>query len=107
MSKKYRLGYPEDRAGLSDDDVVSAPGGLCFGMSDMVKMNSLMTAIISWTTAGRFPPPEHKWFTEEGFRCEVLRASGGGWMKGRFRFRLEFIPDEPALPPQKDPNSPT
>ncbi len=107
MSDKYELGYPEDRAGLSDQDVVSNSGGLCFGTPDMAKLKTLTERIRSWAHGtGRYSSAEFKWFTEEGFKCEVLPVKGGGWIKGRFRFRLEFVPDEPEVPQPKDPNSP-
>ncbi|WP_223280148.1 KGK domain-containing protein [Nostoc sp. PA-18-2419] len=107
MSNKYQLGYPEDRGGLSDEDVVSNSGGLCFGTPDMAKLKGLIERIRSWACGtGRYPSAEYKWFTEEGFKCEVLRVNGGGWIKGRFRFRLEFVPDEPEAIQPKDPSSP-
>lgn len=36
------------------------------------------------------------WSSEEGVPCEILRANGGGWLKGKVRakFTIEFIPDE-------------
>ncbi|WP_099084301.1 KGK domain-containing protein [Nostoc linckia] len=108
MSEKYQLGYSEeDRAGLSDEDVVSASGGLCFGSPDMVRFKSLTSAIVSWARGtGRYESAELRWFTEKGFPCEVLRVKGGGWIKGRFRFRLEFVPDEQEPTQAKDPRSP-
>ncbi len=108
MSNKYELGYPEqDRAGLSDEDVVCASGGLCFGTPDMAKLKTLTERIRSWAHGtGRHESAEFKWFTEKGFKCEVLRVGGGGWIKGRFRFRLEFVPDEPEVTQPKDPSSP-
>ncbi|MEH2287189.1 KGK domain-containing protein [Nostoc sp.] len=107
MSDKYELGYPEqDRAGLSDEDVVSAYDGLCFGTPEMIKFKVLASAIVSWARGtNKFESRELKWITEEGFSCEVLRVKGGGWIKGRFRFRLEFIPDEPEATQPTDPSS--
>lgn len=38
------------------------------------------------------------WLQEEGVPCEVLRTTGGGWIKGKIRIKtvIEFIPDEPV-----------
>ena len=33
--------------------------------------------------------------SEEGYKCEILSSNGGGWQKGRFRFKIEFIPENP------------
>ncbi|MHC5825499.1 MAG: KGK domain-containing protein [Nostoc sp.] len=107
MSNKYRLGYAEqDRAGLSDEDFVCVSGGFGFSTPEMLKLNALIGSILSWARGGsKYPAFEQKWFTEEGLACKVLRANGGGWTKGRFRFRLEFVPDQPEVTQQKNPNS--
>ncbi|MEH2300001.1 MAG: KGK domain-containing protein [Nostoc sp.] len=52
-----------------------------------------MGAISSWI--GKHSGSEQQWFSEQGCKCEFLLTTGGGWQKGRFRFRLEFIPDNP------------
>ncbi|MBD1926491.1 hypothetical protein H6F74_09575 [Trichocoleus sp. FACHB-90] len=36
---------------------------------------------------------------EQGAEIEFLKASGGGWKKGKLYLRLEFVSDEP---PQSD-----
>ncbi|MDJ0736891.1 MAG: KGK domain-containing protein [Nostocaceae cyanobacterium] len=38
---------------------------------------------------------------KDGVECRILRASGGGWKKGKVRLSLEFIPDEPEQVPQQ------
>lgn len=43
-----------------------------------------------------------QWF-DYGMECKVLRASGGGWKKGKLRLRLEFIPDVPEKKPDLEP----
>ncbi|NET03064.1 MAG: hypothetical protein F6K61_21465 [Sphaerospermopsis sp. SIO1G1] len=49
--------------------------------------------------------------TQSGMKCEVLQTTGRGWRKGKLKFSLEFIPDEPepaqtqnteSSPPAKD-----
>ncbi|MEH1979199.1 MAG: KGK domain-containing protein, partial [Nostoc sp.] len=66
--------------------------------SGMLKVLNLVKAISSWTHGKNdYPTPESRWFSEEGCKCEVLLVKGGGWQKGRFRFRLEFIPDNPDV----------
>ncbi|MEH2224402.1 KGK domain-containing protein [Nostoc sp.] len=36
----------------------------------------------------------------DGITCKVLLTKGGGWQKGRFRLRLDFVPDEPEVSQQ-------
>jgi hypothetical protein len=92
--KKYVLGFSdEDRFNLDDEDVVCALHSIAFGTPPMLKFGKLVQAIFSWV----YGKEESQLFGEEGYKCEVLRAKGGGWTKGRFRFRLEFIPDNPEL----------
>lgn len=39
-----------------------------------------------------------------GVPCKFLKTSGGGWKTGKFRIRLEFIPDpEPEAIKPKSP----
>lgn len=45
---------------------------------------------------------EAHYFTEQGVKCELLKADGKGWRKGRVRFRLEFIPDDELVPKSTD-----
>ncbi|MEH1981548.1 KGK domain-containing protein [Nostoc sp.] len=98
MNNRYRFGLDsEDRLGLSDQDVVSLHAWPCFGVSSIVKLGELMYAANSWIAGTHGNNIERLWFLEEGFRCEILRTKGGGWQKGRFRFRLEFIPDNPEV----------
>ncbi|MEA5579543.1 KGK domain-containing protein [Anabaena sp. UHCC 0451] len=35
---------------------------------------------------------------EDGGECQVLKSSGGGWIPGKIRIRIEFIPDKPQAP---------
>ncbi|MHC5713802.1 MAG: KGK domain-containing protein [Nostoc sp.] len=96
-TNKYRLGFSDDdRFKLDDEDVISGISG--FDITTMLKFNKLVQAILSWIILKHnYLAPESKWFTEEGCKCEVLLTKGGGWQKGRFRFRLEFIPDKPEV----------
>ncbi|MEH1906780.1 KGK domain-containing protein [Nostoc sp.] len=113
-SNKYRLDFSdEDRFNLDDEDVVSGFSSNAFDTPPILKFRNLVEAILSWTYGkNNYPAPECQWFTEEGCKCEVLLAKGGGWQKGRFRFRLEFIPDNPeaflkkSAPADEKPQSP-
>lgn len=92
MAERYRFGLdPENKLGLKDDDVVS------YGSKNIVKIGDLMQSIYGWSqkVAADFPTPSGAWFTDNGIQCEILRTKGGGWQKGRLRFRLEFLPDNP------------
>ncbi len=87
---------PDGKLGLSEHDVVnlSCPW---FELSiTIVKLGQLINSIVGWAVRNPNPKIEHPWFSEKGCQCEILRTKGGGWQKGRFRFRLEFIPDDPA-----------
>ncbi|MBH8577955.1 hypothetical protein I8752_34345 [Nostocaceae cyanobacterium CENA369] len=73
----------------------------------MSKTGRLIQAIEQWSRGNsNNKGQEPQWFVEEGCKCEILRTTGGGWQKGRFRIRLEFIPDDPNsffnLPPEED-----
>ncbi len=89
-----RLGLdPEGKLGLSEDDVVYVHGNW-FGLEvTMTKLKEMMNFLNSW--ASKNMRETNPWFTEKGGECEILRTAGGGWQKGRFRIRLEFIPDNP------------
>ncbi|OUL28289.1 hypothetical protein BV378_07655 [Nostoc sp. RF31YmG] len=92
---------PDDKLGLSNDDVVSLPNGN-FGLERMSKIEHLVQKLEAWSSASN-KTGEHTWFLEDGCKCEILRVNGGGWQKGRFRLRLEFIPDNPeAFQQQKE-----
>ncbi|MEH2400199.1 KGK domain-containing protein [Nostoc sp.] len=92
--EKYRFDFSDqDRFNLDDEDAVFNFSSQAFGTPPMLKFKDLMQAISSWIK--RHEAPEWKWFSEEGCKCEFLLIKGGGWQKGRFRFRLEFIPDDP------------
>lgn len=41
------------------------------------------------------------WYTE-GMSCELLKASGGGWKKGKLIARLEFVFEEDNLTEPQD-----
>ncbi|MEH1765787.1 KGK domain-containing protein [Nostoc sp.] len=97
--KKYEFEFRgEDRFNLDDEDVLSNFSFPAFDIPPMLKVLNLVKAISSWTHGKNdYPTPESRWFSEEGCKCEVLLVKGGGWQKGRFRFRLEFIPDNPDV----------
>lgn len=76
---------------LANDDVVRPTNGQIHLCCDFIRQFR--------DTLGTQP---RQWF-EQGAEIEFLRASGGGWQKGKIRLRLEIIPDEPK--PGDDPNS--
>lgn len=93
MGERERFGLdPENKLGLTDDDVVSTGGG-----QNMMKLASLLQSLLNWSQglSAPWPNPQAGWFRENGIRCEILRTNGGGWQAGKLRFRLEFIPDNP------------
>ncbi|MEH2242343.1 KGK domain-containing protein [Nostoc sp.] len=103
---------PNNKLGLSNDDAVNIPSK-DFGVEKMSKICHLIEAIQRWSRNNKNNiGSEAQWFLEPGLPCEVLRTVGGGWQKGRFRFRLEFIPDNPEAflknsPPEDEkPQSP-
>lgn len=85
---------------LNQNDVVTMNNSLSFAAGGIFKVGQLHSAAKNHLGA-----PLCKWFEEGGIECEVLQVEGGGWQKGKIRFRMEFIPETaPALP--QDPNSP-
>ncbi|MBD2418427.1 hypothetical protein H6G54_12110 [Anabaena cylindrica FACHB-243] len=92
MAEMYIFGSgDENKLGLKDDDVVSVE------KQSIVKLGLLTQSVYNWAMniGGKWPNPSGEWFLEKGISCEILRTKGGGWQKGRLRFKLEFIPDEP------------
>lgn len=88
-----KFGLDPDKFGLSQDDAVLNEGR-CFGLEKMVKLVDLIQALGAWARSSN-KSLEVDWFTDEGYKCQILRTKVGGWQKGRFRIRLEFIPDNP------------
>lgn len=75
---------------LDDNDVVSMPQVFSFTKTDIFKIGVLKQALREHLKG--FTP---SWI-DEGVPCEILKTTGGGWQKGKFRLRWEFIPDEPG-----------
>ncbi|MBE8990644.1 KGK domain-containing protein [Nostoc sp. LEGE 12450] len=103
---------PESKLGLSEDDVITIQSK-DFGLETMSKISVLIQAITRWSAQNKSNVgSEAQWFVEQGISCEILRTVGGGWQKGRFRIRLQFIPDNPeaflktSLPEDEKPQSP-
>ncbi len=82
---------------LNDDDVVSMESNWSVIGSKLFKLGWFKEGLGHLNTA------LGKW-VDEGIECEFLSAYGGGWLKGKIRLRLEFIPDEPesSNPEQTD-----
>ncbi|MBD2505160.1 KGK domain-containing protein [Anabaena azotica] len=77
---------------LNDDDVVAMDEALSFADKSMSKYQDLIKGLQEVLT-GTYRQKRSSWLTD-GVECEVLRV-GEGWLKGRMRLNLEFIPDTP------------
>lgn len=106
MNKRQESDYGKDLFGLDPD------GRFGFDQEDALRcgvsvltLSQLILRIQQWKDRLRFREqiPSVAWFSPDGIACEILRVSGGGWLKGRLRFRLEFIPDDPAAFKQPKP----
>ena len=98
--EKYTFHFSDEgRFNLDEEDLVSNFSSKAFELkSDQIlRLDTLIQSLRSWATKDNSYAPEYQWFSEGGCRCEVLqvKGKGGGWQRGRFRFRLEFIPDDP------------
>lgn len=97
---------PDGKFGLSREDAIHIWNN-AFGLKSMAKLYELISGLNQWALACK--NGEYIWFSE-GCKCEILRTKGGGWQKGKLRFRLEFIPDnpeafiEPAYSVEKPPS---
>ncbi|MBL1199127.1 MAG: hypothetical protein FWK04_08575 [Nostoc sp. GBBB01] len=80
----------DDAVFMSDPDFQT---GTTFKVSELKEK---VRSFVNQETKGNYISSKLRWFSEGGAKCEVLRLEGGGWQKGRLRFRLEFIPDEPV-----------
>jgi hypothetical protein len=76
---------------LNDDDVVSMESNWSVIGSNLFKLGWLKNGLEHLNGSLK------KWLGE-GVECELLSAYGGGWLKGKMRLRLEFIPDESPTP---------
>lgn len=82
-----------DEIFLTDGDVVSMSIDQSFTKTTTAKVSEIKQALLkSWL------PDSHSRWIGNGASCEVLLTEGGGWRKGRIRFRVEFIPDIPPAP---------
>lgn len=87
---------------LKDEDVVCMSVAKSFAETPTSKVGELMDIVNDWLIASPSIAPTGQW-VKEGVECQVLLAEGGCWQKGRVRFRIEFIPHEPA-PVVETPN---
>jgi hypothetical protein len=106
MNKRQESDYGKDLFGLDPD------GRFGFDQEDVLRrgdlvltLSQIMSRIEKFRDGAGLqePGPNTYWFSLNGMPCEILRVSGGGWQKGKLRFRLEFIPDEPAAFEQPKP----
>lgn len=79
---------------LDKDDVVSINPQASFGAGETTRVKTLLEQARSRNSGNNGQNMERLWFTEDGVSCEVLRVEGGGWQKGKVRFKLEFIPND-------------
>jgi len=89
----YRFGLDlQNKFALTDEDVLAPPS-----KTPIVTFAAFIQSLNNWVSKfnEQWPNPGPMWFTERGVSCEILRTKGGGWQKGKLRFRLEFIPDNP------------
>jgi hypothetical protein len=64
-------------------------------VSGTFKVHDLITAIKEYV--GAEGTSEENLYGQ-GLKCEVLKFSAEGWIKGKVRLSLEFCPDEPEFP---------
>ncbi|MEH2077031.1 MAG: KGK domain-containing protein [Nostoc sp.] len=94
---------PDNHFAFRDDDTLRFGAGRIRTFSDFIWcIKDFKEKIFS-------PGLSKFFFSERGERCEVLRLSEGRWVSGRFRLRLEFIPDNPEdfeKPSSSSPSDP-
>jgi KGK domain len=78
---------------LNKNDVVSMDVAKSLVSSPTFKVEEASLKMMNKFIDNGHTQVEAHYFTEHGVRCELLKADGKGWRKGRIRFRLEFIPD--------------
>lgn len=78
---------------LDNNDVVSISSGKNFAKTGTCRFLELKQAIEEYMR------PNYEQWVGRGVESQVLLQTGGGWQRGKFRLRLEFIPD-PEEPPQ-------
>lgn len=84
---------------FNDDDVVFVNHEYTNAGSSL-----LMWGWLKASFKTRFGSSFDQW-SGEGIEGKVLQANGSGWRKGKFRWRLEFIPDEPEQTSEPTPGS--
>lgn len=77
---------------IKDNDVISMDSDAGFTYQPMFKYADMIQGLKEKLNKGH----RDSWFGD-GVECELLRE-GGKWQKGKFRLRLEFIPDEESSP---------
>ncbi len=86
---------------INEHDVISMDAAKSLIGLEVFKANQLPAGLKErWGTNAI-----EQWLNE-GIDCEVLGETGGGWRKGKIRFRLEFIPETSNAPvPPPPPRS--
>lgn len=82
---------------INDHDVVSMDAAKSLIGLETFKVGQLPAGLKErWGTNAI-----EQWLSSEGIDCEMLGEAGGGWRKGKIRFRLEFIPEvsNAVIPP--------
>lgn len=88
---------PDNQFAFRDDDTLKFGGGEIKTFSDFIWRIKHFKDNLFSRDISKFL------FSERGETCQLLRLSEGRWVLGRFRLRLEFIPDNPE--DFKKPNS--
>ncbi len=74
---------------VNKDDVVSMDAAQSLIGLETFKISQLAKGLKErWGTEAI-----EKWLLE-GIACEVLKANGGGWQRGKIRFQIAFVPEQ-------------
>ncbi|BAZ02258.1 hypothetical protein NIES37_62700 [Tolypothrix tenuis PCC 7101] len=92
-----------NKVNLTDDDVVSMSEDASFTKSSTSTARELMSALEELLCNSDLNiTVVSSWADGIGVDCKVIQAKGGGWKTGKVRLQIEFIPDQPATPVNRD-----
>ncbi|MDJ0674393.1 MAG: KGK domain-containing protein [Calothrix sp. MO_167.B42] len=83
---------------LNDDDVVSMREKFSPIKSPVFQVQQVVEEVVGNNGINVLD------WSKNGVECEVIGSNTGGWKKGKVRFCLEFIPDQPAPEPEQAKN---
>lgn len=84
---------------FNDDDVVLIDPQYTNNPHNLLKFGWLKSAFKRQLSSGF-----DRWIGD-GVEGHVLQANGSGWQKGKFRIRIEFVPDAPEQTNELTPDS--